>query len=78
MVHENVSMCWCPWCNLFCNQFLQLNTKLFSIKISDRKVGITFVATVLLGKLSKDVFTALKPWVWDACTQISYVKGYEK
>ena len=44
-----------------CKLFLQLNTKLFSVKINDRKVVITFVATVLLGKFSKDVLTALIP-----------------
>ena len=50
------------WRNLlFGNTFSQLNAKLFNIKINDRKVMITFVATVLLGKFSKDVLTALIP-----------------
>ena len=38
---------------------LQLNAKLFNVKINDIKIVITFVATVLLGKFSKDVLTAL-------------------
>ena len=33
-------------------------------KINDRKVAIAFVATVLLGKFSKDVLTALIPFEW--------------
>ena len=45
-----------------CKQFLQLNLKLFNVKINDRKVAIAFVATVLLGKFSKDVLTALIPF----------------
>ena len=40
---------------------MQLNTNVFNVKINDRKVVITFVATVLLGKFSKDVLTALIP-----------------
>ena len=37
-----------------CNQFWQLETKLFNIKIIDRKLVISFVATVLLEKFSKN------------------------
>ena len=36
-----------------------MNTKLGNVKIHDRKLVITFVAIVLLGKFSKDVLTAL-------------------
>ena len=39
-------------------QFLQFNTKLFNIRINDRKVVITFVFP---GKLSSHVFTAFIP-----------------
>ena len=34
---------------------------MFNSKINDRKVVITFVATVLLGKFHEDVLTALIP-----------------
>ena len=44
-----------------CKLFLQLNTRLFNVRINDRKVVITFVATVLQGKFSQDVLTALIP-----------------
>ena len=37
-----------------CNQFWQLETKLFNIKIIDGKLVISFVATVLLEKFSKN------------------------
>ena len=47
--------------SFICRWFLQLNTKLFNVKTHYRKVSITFVATVLLGKFSKDVLTALIP-----------------
>ena len=40
---------------------LQLNTKLFSVNINDRKVVITFAASVLPRKFSKDVMIALIP-----------------
>ena len=46
---------------LICKCILQLNTKLLSVKINDRKVLITFVATVLLVKFPKDVLTAFIP-----------------
>ena len=63
MVHEDVSICWCANCShgatFICKEFLQLNTKLFNAKNNDKIVMITFVATVLLGKFSKDVLTAL-------------------
>ena len=42
-----------------CKHFLQLNTKLFDVKINDRKAVITFVATVLLGKFSGDILAVL-------------------
>ena len=35
-----------------------MNTKLFKVRFNDRKVVITFVAIVFLGKLSSGVFTA--------------------
>ena len=38
-----------------------MNTKLLNFKINDRKVVIIFVATVLLGKFSNNVLTALIP-----------------
>ena len=38
-----------------CKYFSQLNTELLNVKITDTKVVITFVATVLLRKFSKDV-----------------------
>ena len=50
-----------PWCNiLFVHSFFRRQNCLTS-KINDRKVVITFVATVLLGKFFKDVLTALIP-----------------
>ena len=42
-------------------QFLQLNTNLFNAKNKDREVVITFLATVLLVRFSKDVLTAFLP-----------------
>ena len=65
IVLEEVSI-WCtqifPIAQPFiCKYFLKLNTKLFNVKINDRKILITFVATVLLGKFSKNVLTALIP-----------------
>ena len=42
-----------------CKYFLQFYTKLFDVKINDRKAVITFVATVLLGKVSRDILAAL-------------------
>ena len=51
-----------PMAKLFiCKYLLQLNTKLFNFRINDRKLVVTFVATVLLGKFSKDILTALIP-----------------
>ena len=51
-----------PMAELFiCKYLLQLNTKLFNFRINDRKLVVTFVATVLLGKFSKDILTALIP-----------------
>ena len=44
-----------------CKYFLKLNTKLFNVKINNRKIVITFVATFLLGKFSKNVLTTLIP-----------------
>ena len=38
--------------DFICMLFLQFNTKLFIVRINDRKVVITFVATVFLGKFS--------------------------
>ena len=38
-----------------------MNTKLFKVRFNDRKVVITFVAIVFLGKLSSGVFTAFIP-----------------
>ena len=38
-----------------------MNTKLFKVRFNDRKVVITFVAVVVLGKLSSDIFTAFIP-----------------
>ena len=42
-------------------QLLQLNTKLFHAKINNRKVVITFAATALFIKFSKDILTSLIP-----------------
>ena len=42
-------------------QLLQLNRKLFIIRIYDRKVFITFAAIVFPGKLSSDVFISFIP-----------------
>ena len=36
-----------------------MNAKLFNIKINNRKIVITFLATIFLKKLSKNVLTAL-------------------
>ena len=47
--------------SFICMWFLQLNTKLFKIRINDRKAVITFVAIVFIRKLSRDVFTAFIP-----------------
>ena len=44
-----------------CKYFLKLNTKLCNVKINNRKIVITFVATFLLGKFSKDLLTTLIP-----------------
>ena len=41
-----------------CKYLLQLNTIVYH-QNDDRKVVITFVATVLLGRFSKDALTAL-------------------
>ena len=38
-----------------------MNKKLFNVRINDRKVVVTFVAIVFLGKLSSNVFTAFIP-----------------
>ena len=38
-----------------------MNTKLFNVKINIRKIVITFLPVVLLGKYSKDLLTALIP-----------------
>ena len=38
-----------------------MNTKLFNVKINIRKIVITFLLAVLLGKYSKDLLTALIP-----------------
>ena len=61
MVHEDVTICsyhvrkLFPWRNLlFVNK-----RQTFNVRINDRKVVITFVATVLLGKFSEAVLTAL-------------------
>ena len=36
-----------------------MNTKLFNVKINIRKIVITFLLAVLLGKYSKDLLTTL-------------------
>ena len=54
---------------------MQLNLKLFNVKINDRKVAIAFVATVLLGKFSKDVLTALIPFEWGI---LVYLKNHSR
>lgn len=38
-----------------------MNSTYFNVKLNDRKVLITIVATVLLGNSSKDVLTDLMP-----------------
>ena len=40
---------------------MHLNTKLFNVKMEDKKVVITFEAFVPPGEFSKDVLTALIP-----------------
>lgn len=60
---------------------MQLNEKLFNVKINDGKVVITVVATVLLGKFRKVVLTALIYSEFEILmgyfgTQRTYVQGY--
>ena len=44
-----------------CRQFLELNIKLFNVRMRDKSVVITFVATVRFGRLSRDFFPAFIP-----------------
>ena len=44
-----------------CRYFLELNIKLFNVRVRAKNIVITFVATVLFGWLSRDFFTAYIP-----------------
>ena len=48
----------------------KLNTKLFNVKINDRKMEITFVTTILHVKFCKDVLTAVIPSEFGKLTKL--------
>ena len=75
-VPKDVSMQVVPMTQPFICKYL--NTKLFNVKVNDRKVVITFVAIIVLEKFLKDVLNVLIPFQFGIVVCKDFTSRYGK